>query len=324
MPPVASLSGDGRHVAVVFSRRAWVLTPSTGHATAVGVERAALATMSPDGSRIAVADGGRISVFDREDPSRPMIRLEAPLRGTVVRVAVGRHALAAVVQGEGSHHLVLGPLDGRHEGVLTPGRIVASCISGLRLAEEYGRLIIWAAEAEGPGVSRPVGYAVDLATREVIELWGRRPPAFVPFGCLYPLDGGKIGLYRRELLVLLDLFARPGQPAREVVVHDMETAVSSPGGRFVAWLWSQGGVAAGMVCSLDLEEERVVMEADIGPVGAFPALAVDDAGTVTAVFGGRPDRAVVVEAAPRTPVKTGELTPWRRDPAAPSGGAAPW
>ena len=145
--------------------------------------------------------------------------------------------------------------------------------------------------------------ALRLSDNGVTRIWNGEGLPFAPDGYLYPLEEGRLGVYGRDELVVLDLPDDDGEPSHIVGRSPLAGAVGvamSPGGKYLAWQRE----ATITVCPRgDTTDLRTIQMPDQPvDVGEFLSLAVDDGGLVTVAAGAHPGRIRIFTA------DDGELT----------------
>ena len=158
---------------------------------------------------------------------------------------------------------------------------------GIALDSEHARAVVWGVQGEradlGDGERFVRLCAVGAGT--ITELWAGEGAPAEPNGFLLPLDGGSLGVYDEDGLVVIA--AETWRRSEHLAWGNVEIAVASPGGSHVAWVGTDGGEGT-RVRVAELKSGAVVCDA-VMPAVALPALAVADDGRAVIAFGELPD-----------------------------------
>jgi hypothetical protein len=246
-------------------------------------DHADVIALSPDGSWLA-AGAGHVTVIDcaHEPHMLAHTRVDPPLR----QIAVGRGLVVGLSGSEDEARL--------HAWSGDPLELVAAgpswegvAAEGLALDSEHARAVMWGLQGESADLGDGERFvrlcAVGAGT--VSELWSGEGAPAEPNGFLLPLDGGSLGVYDREGMVVIA--AGRWLPAERLAWGNVETAVASPDGSHVAWVGADGDDRT-RVRVAEVESGGVVCDA-VMPAVALPVLAVSDTGHAVVAFGELPD-----------------------------------
>jgi hypothetical protein len=246
-------------------------------------DHADVIALSPDGSWLA-AGARHVTVVDCAHEPRTLAhrRVDPPLR----RIAVGRGLVVGLSGSEDGSMLRAWSGD-QPELVAAGPSWEGVAAEGLALDSDHARAVVWGVQGEkadlGDGERFVRLCAVGAGT--VSELWtGAGAPA-EPNGFLLPLDGGSLGVYDQEGMVVIA--AGTWLPSERLAWGNVEIAVASPDGSHVAWVGADADDRT-RVRVAEVESGTVVCDA-LMPAVALPVLAVSDTGRAVVAFGGLPD-----------------------------------
>ncbi|MGH2387425.1 MAG: hypothetical protein ACRDIE_04415, partial [Chloroflexota bacterium] len=143
---------------------------------------------------------------------------------------------------------------------------------------------------------------MNLADGEAHTLWeGADSPLGEPNGYLFPLAGGRLGMYDRDRLLIIDPAGNAGTILEEHVLANLEIVVSSADGTHIAWMWSAPDDEGYQIRTARLEDGAIIETGIIEQVGRFPALAVTNTGQPVLAYGEPRNRLLawtVIDGAP--------------------------
>jgi hypothetical protein len=278
------LSADTTVAAVPRGTAVELVDVATGARRLVDLpDHADVIALSPDGSWLA-AGAGHVTVIDcaHEPQMLAHTRVDPPLR----RIAVGRGLVVGLSGSEDEARL--------HAWSGDPLELVAAgpswedvAAEGLALDSEHARAVVWGLQGESADLGDGERFVRLCAVGDgtVSELWtGAGAPA-EPNGFLLPLDGGSLGVYDHEGLVVIA--AGRWLPVERLAWGNVETAVASPDGSHVAWVGADGDERT-RIRVAEVATGTVVCDA-VMPAVALPVLAVADHGGAVIAFGELPD-----------------------------------
>lgn len=246
-------------------------------------DHAEVLALSPDGSWLA-AGAGHVTVVDCAHEPRTLAhtRVDPPLR----QIAVGRGLVVGLSVSEDESMLHAWSGDPLELVAAGPGWERVSP-DGLALDSEQARAVVWGVQGEEADLGDGERFVRLCAVGEgaVTELWtGEGAPA-EPNGFLLPLDGGSLGVYDGEGLVVIA--ADEWRPSRHLPWGNVEAAVASPDRSHVAWVGADAGDRT-RVCVAEARSGTLVCDAVTAAI-ALPVLAVSDAGRAVVAYGELPD-----------------------------------
>lgn len=315
LPPAATLAPSGHLAAVAYGPLLALVDTRTAARTDLSLPGTLQGiAFAPDDQGMALAVGGALSWLPTGASEWPQDRGES-LPGDPFRMVTGRSHVAVVARsGERTMSLCGFRISG---GALTPvgeGRdLGAVAVHRLHLNEEASDapLVVLggvrgrqALSGEGKHFTGLMRLAPDYPL-----LWKGDDLPFSPHATLYPLAGGTLGITNRTTLVRMDLSheENPAVVDAQRWPTPLETVALSPNGRRLAWMWAGDGNAMHLQAATP-DDPQPQVDVRFAMDGNFPALAVDDEGTVTVVWGSRPDwlhilRAASGEAATQTRIQ---------------------
>jgi hypothetical protein len=246
-------------------------------------DHAEVLALSPDGSWLA-AGAGHVTLVDcaREPRTLAHTRVDPPLR----RIAVGRGLVvglsgseeASMLRAWSGDPLELVAAGPSWEGVAT---------EGLALDSEHARAVVWGVQGERADLGDGERFVrlCTVGAGAVSELWSGEGAPAEPNGFLLPLDGGSLGVYDGDGLVVIA--AGVWRRSEHLAWGNVEIAVASPDGSHVAWVGGDAGDGT-RVRVAEVESGTLVCDA-VMPAVALPVLAVSDTGRAVVAFGELPD-----------------------------------
>ncbi|MEP6641744.1 MAG: hypothetical protein ABJB93_07525 [Gaiellales bacterium] len=282
--PRVVLSADTTTAAVPRGAAVELVELATGARRRIELpDHAEVLALSPDGAWLA-AGAGHVTVVDCAHGPRTLAhtRVDPPLR----RIAVGR-GLVVGLSGSESESMLRAWSGDPFELFAAGPSWEGVAAEGLALDSEHARAVVWGLQGEKADLGEGERFvrlcAVGAGT--VSELWtGEGAPA-EPNGFLLPLDGGSLGVYDEDGLVVIA--AGEWQPSGHMAWGNIETAVASPDGSHVAWVGADADDRT-RVRVAEVESGTLVCDA-VMPSVALPVLAVSDAGRAVVAFGELPD-----------------------------------
>jgi hypothetical protein len=281
VPPPPVLSRDGSVVAVAAGSMLVRASVADGRRSSLELPHAAsIGALGTNGER-AIVGGARALTLCADAVLRTI-----EIEGVVLRVALDGDLTAALAR-DGARTMLhtwqgdaLDPLGEPLDlGELAPDGLAAD---GTRR-----RILAWG--TAGPLAALGEGdlavALVEIGADGLHLVWSGEEGPDDPNGFLFPLAAGAVGSYSRDELVVLAPANGGWEPTSRVQLADAESAAASPDGSWIAWSFSRYDEPAeqdvGQIRVARLPGGALERTLTTPARGAFEALAVDDAGTVT-------------------------------------------
>ncbi len=294
--PLVVLSGNAQAAVCVSGISVDLIDLGGGAATTLRLpHEATISALSPAAAFLAVAGYDRLSCF-RCGTSVSLVTT-IPLTGRLFRLAVGDTGLvvgAEAHDGAAAFHAWQGgklqplfPPDGRDLGRVAPYSLLLDATTSMVLLSGL------AGQGAMSGNGTRFVRLAQFSHTGLQVLWGGvGSPIAEPNGYLFPLAYGRLGVYDRDRLIILDPIGDPKHPGRIIVEYafgDLETVVASPAGTHIAWLWSNSAAEGFQIRAARLTDGTIIHAAAGEHLGRFPALAVTDEGRPVIAYGERPN-----------------------------------
>ncbi len=286
------MSADGRLVAATSGTAVAIVDGHRGDLVTeldVGHDASVLA-WAPRASCCVVAGEGRLSLLAMSPVPALVATVDAPPR--TVRLVVSDDPFAVVgVSAVSDDETALFGWRGRAlEAWFEPALLGATAPFHLSLDASRSRAVLAGRRGRGAADGRGEIFTglVGLGDCRMTVIWKGEGVPFEPDGTLYPMEHGRLGVYVRSELAVLDLPERVGGVAtvkRRIPLVGAEGAVASPGATYVGWI---AGQRLRVVRAADGS-----MTADVAVperLGSFACLAISDGGAVTVAACEKPDR----------------------------------
>jgi hypothetical protein len=301
--PAPVLSADGRYAAFVRGVEMDLIDiESASMQTIILPHDGQLVMFSPHAERFGVVGSGQLSIFQHTPDSRVLSTLSIP--AALTRLAVGEHNLIvgttvlnglrtvlSVWHGETFTSAFAG--DGMSLGELDVG--------GVYLDDARSRVILWGKQNLKLPLEKRESFAqlLEFTATDMEVIWDKEDLSLPLNGYMLPLRNGSLGAYNRDQLVILAPSNAPDSPWRPMQTYDLgnlERAVASPDGSFIAHLWSSwdGKQDHFKLRVVRLADGSIFQESAFDALGQFVVWAVDDTGQATLAYSEWPDRIVIL------------------------------
>jgi hypothetical protein len=311
--PHATLSQTGQQVAYVEGTRLLLIQSASGQIRSEELpHQASKIALSPDAHLLTVANHNTLSLFQVDDKLTLLSQAALPAKPYRLTTSADGSTLASFVYND--EEGVVGVWQGR-------GLVPVLGTSGHSLGETlpdfvwldapHQRFLIWGQQGTDAfnGEGEPYIRLFDYSKAPLTEIWEGETLTFAANGFVMPLTATTFAVYNRQQLSVYDS-ASPEKPAAHYAFDHMEKLVSSPDGRWIAWLWntSEAKHIKYHLAALRLGIDKHPKVISFDSMGAFEKFAIADSGEITLIYGKEPKSLFIFQSKGEELVSIGEIS----------------